>query len=320
MPDQLARRHIVTELGGMHDGPGLEIGPLAAPIALKSFCDVRYVDVLETDRLREHYRDDPSVDLDLIPELDFWLQSADGTFRSLQDAVRGSAPYRWVIASHVVEHVPDLIGWLADIAAVLEDWSPLILAVPDQRYSFDVLRTPTTVGQILQAHLSADRVPSVRAVYDHFSGAVLAPADRVWSGWLPTSSDAVHYHSQQEAYEKALEASRGDYVDAHVWTFEPDTFADQIAELGRLELVDFYVDEIIDTARDELEFYVRLVRLPRRGDPDLIERQRQHTPSRPAPVVVEEPAGTPTLLSDHERRLIDAKRRVLGVLRGQLRP
>src|SRR6185436_9508930 len=103
--------------------------------------DVRYVDVLDRDGLVAHYADD-GVDTDRIPEIDFPLIQPDGRTLGLAEAAAPGAPYDWVVASHVVEHVPDLIGWLADLAELTADGAALVLVVPDRRYTFDALRPP----------------------------------------------------------------------------------------------------------------------------------------------------------------------------------
>src|SRR4051794_6325866 len=114
MRDQDERQAIVAHLGRLGTGRGLEIGPLDKPLATKSDVDVRYVDVFSADVLRERFRDDPGVVVDRIPEIDYPLHDSDGVMRSLREAARPDAPYRWVLASHVIEHVPDLIAWLSD--------------------------------------------------------------------------------------------------------------------------------------------------------------------------------------------------------------
>lgn len=262
MPTEEFRRDLMTRLGRFGEGPGLEVGPLNRPVALKSLCDVRYVDVFDADRIRHHYRDDPNVNVADIPDLDFCLHAPDGRIRSLPEAVEAAPTFAWVVASHVVEHVPDLVGWLAEIAEVITDDGRLVLAIPDRRYTFDVLRPATTVGQILQAHHQHDRTPSVRAVYDHFRSVVSAAAGDLWHGRVATEDDRM-YDLDETLTQLRVARDEGKYVDAHVWLFTPSSFLEQLAELGRLGLIDFWVDEIVPTPALELEFYACLRRIPR---------------------------------------------------------
>jgi hypothetical protein len=248
------------DLVDIKEGRGLEIGPLDSPIVSTDMADVRYVDVFSQEQLRAKYAHDPSVDLDDIPEIHFSLSAPEG-MRRLSEAVRPAAPFAWALASNVVEHVPDIIAWLAEIAEVLEDEGKLLLVVPDQRFTFDILRPPTTVGQMLQAHDLAETRPSVRAVYDMFRTAITVGAGEAWKGEVP--GEEARKHDLAGTMSQVQRARDGEYVDCHVWMFTPTSFVEQIAELGHLELCDFGVETIVPTAENDLEFYAVLRRLPR---------------------------------------------------------
>jgi SAM-dependent methyltransferase len=222
--------------------------------------DVRYVDVFSQDQLRANYANDPNVNLADIPEIHFVLSGPAGV-RRLPDVVGSAAPFAWVIASHVIEHVPDLIAWLAEIAEILDDGGQLLLVVPDRRFTFDILRPPTTVGQMLQAHDLGETKPSIRAVFDLIRNAVKVSADDAWRGEIPGPDERMH--DLAAAMSEAQRVRDGQYVDSHVWIFTPGLFVEQVAELGRLELSDLVVEKIVPTALNHLEFYAVLRRLPR---------------------------------------------------------
>ena len=240
-------------------GRCLEIGPLANPVVGADVADVRYVDVVDRDGLLAHYEGHPTVDPGAIPAIHFTLTRPDGTVSSLAEAVAADAPYQHVVASHVIEHVPDMIGWLRDVAAVLAEDGALLLAIPDRRYCFDVRRTPTTAGQVVQAHLDGDHTPSARAVVDHFLRAVDYPADRAWRGEVPP---VLGSHPVEDVLRQLARQRDGDYVDCHVWPMSPRGFADLVGDLLRLGLVDFAVDRLTATRVGDQEFYATLRPLP----------------------------------------------------------
>lgn len=248
---------------GLHDfsaGRGLEVGPLDAPLTDPQVHDVRYVDVYDAAGLRAYYADDPNVVLELVPEIDFALIQGETT-RSLAEATRPGAPYDWVVASHVVEHVPDLIGWLRQIAEVTADGGALVLAVPDRRYTFDRLRPPTTTGEALAAYEAGLTRPDVRAVYDFFATAVVADTGALRAGERPPGEGSTMY--RREDVDAALARVRaGEYVDCHVWTFTPQAFLSQIRELRGLDLCEWYVEQLVEPP-DDLEFHAVLRRIPR---------------------------------------------------------
>ncbi len=163
------RRQRLWELQDFSPGRGLEIGPLHDAIVRKDQADVRYVDIQDQAGLRAYYDDHTGIPVETIPEIDYPLTQPDGRIASLVEACSAGAPFDWVVASHVVEHVPDLIGWLAQLGEVVVDGGSLVLVVPDRRYCFDVHRPPTSVGAMLEAHLLGAVRPGVRAVYDNYS-------------------------------------------------------------------------------------------------------------------------------------------------------
>lgn len=315
------RRELILGMTDLQRGPGLEIAPLHKPLASKQDWDVSYVDIVSTDQLIEHYAHDEAVPDEDIVEVDFPLTDADGTIRSLAEVAKAGAPFDWVIASHVIEHVPDLITWLDDIASLLRDGGALVLAIPDRRYSFDAYRPQTTVGQMLQAHHQGDVVPSVRAVYDAlYTASSITPAE-AWAG-RRTGLAKSRIHPLRQVLSLVERAKQGEYIDTHVWTFRPSTFIEQINELGQMGMCDFVVEKVRNTRPGELEFYAVLRRLPRDRSPEqetaLRAAAKHRTNDEPKPRTRQPVAPTMTL-SDREQRLIQRKRDVVSRARRVLR-
>src|SRR5438132_14387469 len=96
------------------NGRGLEIGPLASPVVARELGEVYYVDHLSTDDLIAKYRNDPNVDERRIVSTDFGWGS-----NTLGEAVGSAAPFDYVVASHVLEHVAALVRWIEAVASVL---------------------------------------------------------------------------------------------------------------------------------------------------------------------------------------------------------
>src|SRR5690606_33473322 len=114
------------------DGRGLEIGPSHNPVAPKrEGFRVEVVDHADRATLVGKYRGH-GVDVDLIEDVDFVWSG-----ESYAELTGKSSHYDWIIASHVIEHVPDLVGFVKACAEVLHDGGVLALAVPDKRFCFD---------------------------------------------------------------------------------------------------------------------------------------------------------------------------------------
>ncbi len=257
------RRELFLALHDFRYGRGLEIGPLDAAISDPAEDDVRYVDVFDTAGTRDHYAHDANVLLELVPHVHFPLHQ-DGRIRTLAEAAAPDAPYDWVIASHVIEHVPDLVGWLEQIAQLTADGARLLLAVPDRRYCFDRHRPPTTLGQVLTAYEERHVVPSVRAVYDFFSTAANVDTRALWKGKRPGGREA-RIHDLGYTMAQVERARAGQYVDCHVWTLTPQSLLEQIKELRALGLCQWYV-ETLQERPGTVEFLAVLRRLPRDGE------------------------------------------------------
>ena len=258
-----SRQRLMWGLYDYAQGRGLEIGPLHQTAAPKHRADVVYLDVFDREQLLANYADNPGVPSELIPEIDYPLFDGERV-RSIPETLGCVDPFDWVIASHVIEHVPDVIGWLAELAQVTADGGHLVLAVPDRRYCFDLHRPGTTVGQLLQAHEAGDVVPSVRAVYDYKRGHASVKAPAIWAGELPGYERRIY--TLDTVLEQVAKARAGEYVDSHVWAFTPGSFLEQLIELRQIGLSSWKVASLTPTEHDQLEFYAILERLPRDRD------------------------------------------------------
>ena len=108
------RFQILRKLCRISEGRGLEFGPLASPVVKKSEGTVYYVDHTSTENLRTHWSVDPNVDVANLARVDFVLEKGP-----LREIAAKQAPFDYVVASHVFEHLPDPIGWLSELHSLL---------------------------------------------------------------------------------------------------------------------------------------------------------------------------------------------------------
>lgn len=231
---------------------GLEFGALASPMVPRSEGRILYVDYAATEVIRANIRD-PAISPADVVEVDVvWGE------RRLREAVGEAVDY--VIGSHVLEHVPDLIGWLLEVHEVLKPGGTLGLAIPDRSFTFDVLRNESTVGEIVEAYLLGYRGPSLRQIFDAatLSKNFCANEDNrqeKFKGGVP------------EDFFERLEGTYGwmknllrepAYVDAHCWIFTPESFLRTAEALATLELFPFIIESFFPTEPGSIEFQVRL--------------------------------------------------------------
>src|SRR5262245_58047344 len=109
----------------------LEIGPSYNPVAPKwDGWNVKSIDHLSREALIEKYRGHAGVDVSCIEDVDFvWT---DGDLSSaVPEELHGT--FDALIASHVIEHAPDLLAFLGSIARLLKPQGVVALAIPDKR-------------------------------------------------------------------------------------------------------------------------------------------------------------------------------------------
>jgi Methyltransferase domain len=245
------RREVLLRSISVATDKGLELGPLTNPVVTRDMGEIRYLDHVDTATLRARYASHDGFDLDAIVPIDY---ASAG--RSLGDTVGPDAPFDYVVASHVIEHVPDLIAWFDDVRSVLHDDGVLTLAIPDHRRCFDALRSPTVAADVVGAHLARATVPSPAQVFDHYASAVAWRGLISW-GEEPPFGELVAVHSLDEAITTAQSVTAsGDHQDVHCWVFTPRSFCRLVAVLQQLALVPFSIEACTDTIGGE--FFVTM--------------------------------------------------------------
>jgi SAM-dependent methyltransferase len=239
---------------------GLEIGPLdKAIVPREGGRAIWYADHADTAALREKYDPSRVPDSDHRPEdfveVDFVL--AEGPLAALADGV---APFDYVVASHVVEHVPDVVAWFDELSSVLVTGGRLCLAVPDRRYCMDARRASSDLADVVAAHLEEHTRPSPRAFFDYALHYTALDVPAAWRGDVPDDAQ----EDVGSVYRRTRDYARtADYVDVHVWTFTPPSFEMIVNALGAMELTDLRIEELHETPPGGGEFFARLAKRER---------------------------------------------------------
>ena len=231
----------------------IEVGPSLDPIAPRSQgWNSASIDHLDQDGLRVKYAAHPGVGR--IEPVDFvW------TGGLLSDAVPAEQhrSFDVFLASHVIEHTPDLIGFLDAAQVLLKPDGVVVLAVPDKRYCFDYFQPLTTTGQVLDAHAKHRQRHSGQRAFDHFAYAASDGGEQAWAQRPSKGIRLIHgLEYASENYTRF--ETHPDYDDVHAWHFVPSSFELLLLELGRLGATDWRVDQL--TRTPGWEFFVWLRR------------------------------------------------------------
>lgn len=241
---------------------GLEIGPWYSPVAPKAdgwktiVVDYQDQAALRRDALN-HTSENIRKNADRIEAVDIvW------TGQPLDEAALALRPegYDFVIASHVIEHTPDIVAFLLQCSSLLKPGGIVSLAVPDMRKCFDILKMPTGIREMLAAH----REKRIRHTPETLFEARALGATRGGAGaWLSgtrTPIELAHDYADIVARyrQDVTEMDRTrPYVDAHAWFFTPASFRLAMLELFEMKLVDLEIASLIESHGSEFIVQMR---------------------------------------------------------------
>lgn len=232
-------------------GLGLEIGPSYGPIApKKEGYRVEVLDHADASALKEKYQGH-GVDLSMIEEVDYVWSG-----QPLHELTGKNNYYDWIVASHVIEHTPDLVSFFRQCEIMLKPGGVLCLAVPDHRYCFDVFRPASTPGEVIQAYLEKRCRHSLAAIWDHCSMITTKGGANTWNKNHRGAYRLIHPNLQyaQIMLRRAQESE--EYIDVHNWRFTPSSFRLIVHDAGGLGYTNLRVRKFFPT--HGCEFIVQL--------------------------------------------------------------
>jgi SAM-dependent methyltransferase len=258
---------------------GLEFGALNKPTVDPSSGDVRFVDFADTANLREQHRAFPERVNALVEVTYVWSGSG-----SLADVIGTGELFDWAIASHVIEHVPNMLGWLRGIAEVLRPGAILNLAVPDCRFTFDVDCPRSTIGQVVEADLLGYRYPSIRQAFDFCFHAKAIEPNAIWQSETDVNRlpGFAGENAPQLAYNHARNIlTKGEYIDSHCWIVTPVSYVDILEGLSLVGIMPPLIPTSFkSTEIGDCEFFSSFRRADATIEPDILKRDQLTALSR----------------------------------------
>lgn len=241
----------------------LELGPLNRPIADKEFYhNAYYCDVRSTEEVRKLYSGNDyleatgiMVNPETIVPIDFVIKgNYEETFKEVEK-------FDYIIASHVMEHMEDIIFALRDISTVLKPEGVLYLVYPDKRYCFDHFRTSASFRDAYNVFRNGTK-ENAPMVFDFYYSVI--PENRPYIFWgkegiLDYLPEAV-FENAVEHYEKALQGVKMD--DVHYWPFSDMDFLKFLYDCTRARLIPFRCIAFQPCMENDQQFMVALQYAP----------------------------------------------------------
>lgn len=253
-----------------HGSPGLEIAPWHSPVVSKqSYPNVLTVDIFSRDELVARARQaTPPIDEALIAGIEpvDFVGNAACLSEVIPAKLRGT--FAFIVSSHNFEHLPNPIRFLRDCHTLLADNGVLVMAIPDKRCCFDHWRPVSTAGQMIEAWTAKRESPSFAQRIDHVSGRAYVQKqgarqtvfeiNTVEGEIFSDTSNFADIAWQIDEERNSFSAKDKNYIDAHCWTFIPESFALLMHDLAALRVIELYPAEI--TPPQGAEFFVRLTK------------------------------------------------------------
>ncbi|QNT77634.1 methyltransferase domain-containing protein [Entomobacter blattae] len=232
----------------------LEIGALSSPVIHREEGEVLYADHLSTEGLKKQFAWDPGLDPESLVHVDVVWQE-----KRLRDCVSGTFDY--VFASHVAEHVPNLVGWMEEIREVLKPQGELRLVIPDARYSFDMNRQLTRLADLMAAWMKNLRYPDTSMVLD-FALNKITDSEVDLPALFTGPLKGKDLHAQFPFSEVLMWGQRTlnphHYEDVHCWVLTPRHFAQLMIPLAENNILHLACADFVDSDPPGFEFILHL--------------------------------------------------------------
>ena len=162
-----------------------------------------------------------------------------------------------IVASHVLEHMPDLIAFLDSCRRLLRDDGMLIFALPDKRWCFDFFRPPSLAGDVLLAHHESRKIHTAAVLFNEISYSMTLGGRPGWAvGEVAAELAFAHEPGVSQLVFEQIAGGDQTYRDAHAWQFTPASFELLILDLSQTGACDWHVDWLKPQAA--VEFLGRL--------------------------------------------------------------
>jgi SAM-dependent methyltransferase len=188
-------------------------------------------------------------------------------------ALRGNVDI--LIASNVLEHIPDPIGFYQSASRLVRSGGRMIVALPDRRYCFDCFKPWSTTGEMVEVHAAGIQRHTLKTAYNHVAYFALNDGQFAWPPGPAAPALNTPFELAAQAVRNYQNNPGSEYLDFHTWQFTESSYRLILLELAAIGLIDWHIE---DTGYSKpYEFYAILRRSHDASLPagDHLKAQRQ---------------------------------------------
>jgi hypothetical protein len=166
-----------------------------------------------------------------------------------------------VLSCHSIEHQINFINHLNDVSKLLRDNSYYIIICPDKRYCFDHYIKESTIADILEMYNNNTNKHSLKSLIEHRTLVTHNDTIRHWNG------DHGIQRINNSEFDYLLKSSMDEfynnenYIDVHSLQFTPNSFKSIINILKKNNFINFDIEQIYHTKKNQNEFIVILKKI-----------------------------------------------------------
>jgi hypothetical protein len=248
------RKSILAGTIDLKNSKGLEIGPLDKPLVTRAEGMIKYMDYMSREELIARHAD--TCDPARIVSIDYINSPHSDISSQIEEK------FDYIVACHVIEHIPNMIAWLQDLHKILKAGGYLFLAIPDKRYTFDIARPTTSLPHFLNDYHRNVKTADFAHVFEHIYLKRNVEAKDVWNNRTGDRIN-VKLFMAEDAYSRALkEMEFGKYPDVHCHVFISREFLSIINTLIEMELIHYTVHKFEHVTKPFNKFFLILKRNP----------------------------------------------------------
>lgn len=168
--------------------------------------------------------------------------------------------YDAVISHKVIETKPNLVKHLQHVSTLLSKGGKYYVIVPDHRYDMTHFMTPSSLAQVIKAHLENKTTLPSKALFEHTALVTHNDAQRHWRGdhGNPTENRAARIkNAEKDLKSKGTQAAT---ASVRAWHFTPHSFAQLMKDLFDAGHNPLTLEKIILTPNNQSEFFAVLTK------------------------------------------------------------